>query len=147
MPEIAGLHAVLPRLLAHNSTVVTAAMKVKWGDLMERVPELPVGPCAGPAHNPHNTQGECLQPAEILPAHASNGENPDLYAVHPYRQVGLYTKRSLGIATFEARFARGNTGWSQDLMNMGLLGLANESAAAAIARANEPPYNGTTNGP
>jgi hypothetical protein len=37
---------------------------------------------------------------------------------------------------------RGNTGWSEDLMDMGLLGLANESASAAISRANVPPYTG-----
>jgi hypothetical protein len=47
----------------------------------------------------------------LLPAKAENSENPDLYAVFPYRQVGMYTNRSLGITTFEARFAKGNTGW------------------------------------
>jgi hypothetical protein len=78
---------------------------------MKRVPDLPVGPCSEGHHTPPGSAGQCLQPGEKLPPKPKNGENPDLYAVHPYRVVGLYTNRSLGIATFEKRMARGNTGW------------------------------------
>jgi hypothetical protein len=93
MPEIAGLRAVLPRLLAYDNTVVTAAMQTKWRALMKRVPALPVGPCSEGHGKPPSTPGQCLQPGARLPSKPSNAENADLYAVHPFRQVGLYSNR------------------------------------------------------
>ena len=39
-----------------------------------------------------------------------------LYAVHPYRNVGLYTQRDLGVTSFNNRRFKGDTGWSEDLM-------------------------------
>eukprot|EP00040_Diaphanoeca_grandis_P036043 m.228213 g.228213 ORF g.228213 m.228213 type:complete len:1005 (+) comp33539_c0_seq1:52-3066(+) len=140
MPEVAGLTAVLPRLLALDSTSgVTPAMKLKWSTLMTRVPPLPVADC-----NLSSTHvaGVCLRPAASLPSHTSNSENPELYAVHPYRVVGLFANRTLGNASFVARRFHGDTGWSEDLMDAALLGLANESARGAIARASVKPYTG-----
>ena len=144
MPQVAGLHALLPRLLKLNETVVpnsgaTANLKAKWQTLAQRVPELPVGPCMQGAGKGIST---CLLPGAQLPPSTSNAENADLYAVHPFRVVGLYTNRSLGITTYENRKFRGETGWSEDFMDSALLGLANETASAAIAHAIVAPYSG-----
>jgi hypothetical protein len=84
----------------------------------------------------------CLLPGAALPAKVSNSENADLYAVHPYRVVGLYTQRELGITTYQNRKCRGETGWSEDFMDAALLGLANETASAAIAHATVEPFAG-----
>ena len=62
-------------------------------------------------------------------------------AVHPYRVVGLYDNRSLGITTYINRKNKGETGWSEDFMDAALLGM-NESAAGAIAHANVAPFAG-----
>ena len=55
--------------------------------------------------------------------------------------VGLYDKRELGITTYVNRKFRGETGWSEDFMDAALLGLGNETAAAAIAHATVAPFS------
>lgn len=48
MPQVAGLHALLPRLIAlsANKTIVPdQALGAKWRALFKRVPDLPVGKC------------------------------------------------------------------------------------------------------
>ena len=56
--------------------------------------------------------------------------------------VGLYDKRELGITTYVNRKFHGETGWSEDFMDAALLGLGNETAAAAIAHATVAPFSG-----
>eukprot|EP01052_Picozoa_sp_SAG31_P028597 SAG31_NODE_2774_length_5106_cov_5.381748_7_plen_635_part_00 len=140
MPQVAGLHALLPRLIALNSSVVEdAATTEKWVALLKRVPDLPIGPCM---QGDGAKRSICLLPGAQLPHTVSNAENADLYAVHPYRVIGLYAQRELGITTYENRKFRGETGWSEDFMDAALLGLANETATAAIAHAKVAPYTG-----
>jgi len=125
MPQVAGLTAVLPRLLALGASVgVTAEMKTKWRALTQRIPALPTGDL----HKSGYSITDGLLPGASLPDRVSNSENAGLYAVHPFRVVGIKTKQALGIRTFEQRHNRGNTGWSEDLMEAALLGLANETA-------------------
>jgi hypothetical protein len=48
MPQVAGLHALLPRLIAlsTNATLVPdMTMGEKWQALLKRVPDLPIGTC------------------------------------------------------------------------------------------------------
>ena len=142
MPKVAGLHALMPRLLALNASVVPdAATRTKWQALAKRVPELPVGPCM---QGPGKGNATCLLPGAQLPQTASNAENADLYAVHPYRVVGLYANRSLGKTTYGNRKNKGNSGWSEDLMDAALLGLASEAVPGLIARANLGPATSTS---
>ena len=139
MPEVAGLHAVLPRLLALDAAAgATAGVRRRWAALWKRVPALPVGD----VHRAHFHIVDGLVPGERLPASVSNSENAGLYAVHPYRVVGLLANRTLGVRSFEQRRNTGNTGWSEDFMEAALLGLANETAGMAIARATVAPYTG-----
>jgi len=121
MPEIAALSMVLPRLLAlprPNSTDASTwnMLRELWSDLFAHLPPLPVGhakkvqicgtqfcgdrgfcciyePSAGPV----------LLPGWRLPNITGNSENSELYAVHPYRVVGLYANRSLGEVTYRSR--------------------------------------------
>jgi len=119
----------------NSSFVPDPTMVTKWQALLKRVPELPVGPCMqGPGAN----TSTCLLPGASLPPTVSNSENADLYAVHPYRVVGLYDQRDLGIATFVNRKCHGETGWSEDFMDAALLGLGNETASAASNYTSNP---------
>ena len=142
-PEVAGLHAVLPRLLSLDDEALPAdtgeraRLRAAWVSLARRVPDLAVGKCMQ-----GNTSATCVLPGARLPPSVSNSENADLYAVHPFRVIGVRANRSLGVATYENRRFRGSTGWSEDLMDAALLGLADEAAAAAVARANVAPYTG-----
>lgn len=141
MPEIAGLHALLPRLIAYPTTVVTTTMLAKWKALLNRVPEMPVGACVGTGGGVTNTT-VCLRPGRLLPGKTMNSENPELYAVHPFRQVGVNVRRDLGVTSFNARKNHGDTGWSEDLMDAALLGMPTEATRGVIARATVPPYTG-----
>lgn len=139
MPEVAGLSALLPRLLELNESVVPLSTHAKWMTLLTRVPPLPVGKCVGVFAD---KDVQCLRPGQALPPSTSNSENAELYAIHPYRQVGLYRNRELGVMSFYDRKFHGDTGWSEDFMDAALLGLANETAREAIARATVLPYTG-----
>ena len=84
----------------------------------------------------------CLRPGRLLPTKTTNSENPELYAVHPFRQAGVNIRRDLGVASYNARKNHGDTGWSEDLMDAALLGMPAEATRGAIARAEVPPFSG-----
>ena len=72
--QVAGLHALLPRLLALDASTVTPAMQEKWRALLNRVPDLPTGPCRQGQKN----ADECLLPGAELPPATSNSENAEV---------------------------------------------------------------------
>ena len=75
MPEVAGLHAVLPRLIA---LPVDDEQKATWRDMLAALPPIPT----------REVQGQTiLAPAERF-AVRKNMENGEMYATFPYR---LYT--------------------------------------------------------
>ena len=78
-PDIAGLRWVLPHLLALPADLTTAEQRTRWRRLLGEIPELPVGETNGV---------KVLLPAEVFgPSH--NVENPELYAIYPFRLFGL----------------------------------------------------------
>jgi len=119
MPVVAGLRSVLERLIALPDTLTSAEQRLKWQAWLKLVPELPT----------RKDGGEVLLAAagEILEK-PGNVENPELYAVFPYRRFGV-GKADLDLArrTFAARRIKGNTGWNQDETQAALLGLAREA--------------------
>ena len=66
-----------------------------------------------------------LAPAERVFGESKNTENPELYAVFPFRLYGV-GKPDLDMAsdTFEARKFKGSGGWQQDAIQAAYLGLA-----------------------
>jgi alpha-L-fucosidase 2 len=115
-PDIAGLQAVLPRLLALPKTLTTVAERAQWTRMLGELPPLPVGekdgkrvllPYTGPQDQPsHNT------------------ENPELYAIYPFRLFGL-GKPELQMAkdTFDARKIKATGCWVQDPEQAAYLGM------------------------
>lgn len=115
-PDIAGLHAVLRRMLDLPPTVADAAQKTAWRKLYAALPELPVGI--------KNGQSVLLPYTGPQTAKAHNLENPELYAIYPFRLFGL-GKDSLELArrTFDARAFREKGCWEQDPIQAAMLGL------------------------
>lgn len=116
-PDIAGLHAVLSRMLDLPGDLVDASDRAAWQRLYTALPELPVGikdghPVLLPYTGPQT-------------ATARNLENPELYAVYPFRLFGL-GKNNLELArnTFDARAFRDKGCWVQDPIQAAMLGLA-----------------------
>jgi alpha-L-fucosidase 2 len=117
-PDIAGLRAILARLLALPDDLVDAATRARWKKMAGELPDLPIAARKGkPALLPMaDGQDE---------KNTRNGENPELYAVYPFR---LYTvgRPGLDVAryTFEIRKMRQKGCWSQDPVHAAYLGFA-----------------------
>jgi len=125
LPPIAGLRFVLPRLLALPPGLVDNATRVRWELLLEDLPDLPMS---------ETGEGPALAPAAEVLEGIKNSENPELYAVYPYRLYGV-GKPDLDMArrTFARRRVKGSRGWQQDDTQAAFLGLAKE-ASTLLAR-------------
>ena len=128
LPEIAGFRFLLPRLLALPENVTTAVQRARWTRLLGELPPIPVAEVNGQ---------KLLRPAESF-SHKSNSENPELYAVFPYRLYGLgRPDLDLARATYQVRGHRHNHGWCQDSIQAACLGLGDEAARLVSARASQ----------
>ena len=126
LPEIAGLRWVIPKLLALGPTLIDDGRRSAWTALLHALPPIPRG--VEPA-------GSVLRPAARYGSLA-NIENPELYAIFPYRLFGV-GKPELDMArrTYDLRVNRTNVGWCQDSIQAAHLGLAEEAASLVARRA------------
>ena len=79
LPEIAGLHYVLPRLLALPSEKITPTQRATWTRLLADLPEVPMS----------GKPGEKIFVAAEVIKDRQGDELPELYAVFPYRLHAL----------------------------------------------------------
>lgn len=111
-PDIAGLHAVLPRML---QLPVDDSLKDKWRKLLSILPPLPVDTSGG--------EPRLLPYTGPQTAKSHNEENPELYAIYPFRLYGL-GKPGLALArhSFDIRKCPQKGCWSQDPIEAAMLG-------------------------
>ena len=94
--------------------------------LRAKLPPLPLREVAGKT---------MLAPAATW-AEKRNSENPELYAVYPFRLVSFEKdNRALGIEALTHCTDKGAFGWRQDDLFMAYLGLAEEARKAVVSRA------------
>jgi len=126
MPEIAGLHFILPRLLALPQTVTTEPQRSRWTRMLGELPPLPVAEVDGV---------KLLRPSGSFKG-GNYSENPELYAVFPYRLFGV-GKPDLEVAraSYGKRVNHTNFGWCQDSIQAACLGLGDEAGRQVVARA------------
>jgi hypothetical protein len=126
MPEIAGLLAVTERLSLLAADKVEAEEKTLWERLHAKMPGLPTREVEGV---------RMLAPAEKF-ATKSNIENPELYAVFPFRRVALGRPGiELAIEALNRRLDKGNFGWRQEDIFMAYLGLKDQARDYIVGRA------------
>lgn len=114
-PEIAGLRYVLNAMTAAKVPVSKQLQNVMKRMLVQ-LPELPVKQQNGVT---------ILLPAERTSGKSKNTENPELYAVFPFRIYGANKPHlEVGRATFEARRNKTNGGWAQDSIQAAYLGFS-----------------------
>jgi hypothetical protein len=119
LPEIVGIHRVCTELSKLPEDVITRSQRDQYQRLISELPEIPIRLVDGE---------ELLAPAEEYSG-KQNVENPELYAVFPYRRFSVgKDDLDLAIRTFEARESRENRGWQQHSIKAAYLGLTEEAA-------------------
>jgi alpha-L-fucosidase 2 len=121
-PDIAGLTAVLPRLLALPTNYVSTAQQSQWARMLGEIPPLPVGTNEGnlvllPYTGPQTNTIE-------------NGENTQLYAIFPYRVYGFDKPNlSVAISSYDTRlfYGLGWADWMPDAIQSAMIGLASQA--------------------
>ncbi|MCY3020975.1 MAG: DUF5703 domain-containing protein, partial [Planctomycetota bacterium] len=126
MPELAGCVAVTERVLALPAELAPPAERELWKRLRDKMPPLPLRDVDGK---------KALAPAEKFDK-KSNCENPELYAVFPFRLIALNRPNpEWGIEALHHRWDSGHSGWRQDDIFMAYLGLTDEARKGLVARA------------
>ncbi len=119
LPEIAALAWLLPRLLALPADCTTEQCRQAWRKTLRDLPALPMGRQDGK---------EFLLPAQQYDD-LRNVENPELYAVFPYRLFGVGKPRlETALATYARRVNPQGGGWQQNAIGAAYLGLADLAA-------------------
>ena len=127
MPELAGLHAATARLLALPETTTTADERAFWRQLRAKLPDLPTL---------RTDDGKVMLAAAKSFKDKRNIENPELYAVFPFRLVAFDKPLvRLGIEALNQRKDKGALGWRQDDVFMAYLGLADQAREYVVKRA------------
>lgn len=125
-PELAGCIAVTERLLALPAELMPATERQLCQSLHAKLPPLPLREVNG---------NKALAPAEFF-ADKRNVENPELYAVFPFRLFAFNRPNSdWALTAFQHRWDRGDFGWRQDDIFMAYLGRSDEVRKAIVKRA------------
>lgn len=124
-PDLAGLHHVLPRLLALPG--LEPGDRRLFQELYEILPEVPIGRL--------DEKPVILAAEELVDPTPRNSENPELYAVFPYRLFNRTRGLETGRWTFENRTYQETLGWRQDAIQAACLGLAATARALVLKNA------------
>ncbi|MCX7799914.1 MAG: DUF5703 domain-containing protein [Fimbriimonadales bacterium] len=118
-PTLAGLHAVLGRLKA---LPLPRDLSQTVARLLGQLPPVPM------------REGR-LAPAERFDPQRTNVENPELYALWPFRLYGV-GRPGLDLArrTFLGRIERASSGWQYDGQCAALCGLAEEAGRLLLGK-------------
>ena len=116
LPDIAGLRYVLERLAELPADVADANQQTQWQNFLKIIPEIPVGMKNGK---------KVILPYEPQDSiKARNSENPELYALFPFRLYGLGKPNyQLALETFNERVFKRTGCWHQDVVDAPMLGL------------------------
>lgn len=123
--DVAGLHSVLPRMIALPDEIVSSVQREKWREMLARLPLLPMGVKKG---------SKVLLPYEgPQTAQRHNDENPELYAIYPFQLYGI-GKPDLKLAndSFSLRLVNDRKGsWFQDVIQAAMLGRTQDAKEGA----------------
>lgn len=124
--EIVGIRKVCEGMLGLPESLTTAQQRAQWKRLIGELPPVPTREVEG---------AKVLACAESYGGR-QNSENPELYAVFPYRRYGLgKPDLQLALRTYTHRAVKRTGGWSQDAIKAAYLGLANQARAYVVQNA------------
>ncbi len=132
LPEIAGLYYTLNKLLSLPELFLNEEQRNRWKFVIEHLPALPINEINGKKY---------LAPAYLFDM-KMNMENPELYAVFPYRIFGIGKKDTmLAVNTFLNRLHKDEYCWHQNAVDAALLGLVDTAKNFVINRVIPSNYN------
>ena len=132
LPEIAGLDYVLPKILNIPSKFLPEKLKNRSVALLKNMPPIPIQQINGKKQ---------LVPAESW-SMRKNVENPELYAIFPYRLYGDKKKDyEYALNAYQNRVFKKDYCWQQDVIDAVLLGLKDDAKSMIIARAASKNYS------
>jgi alpha-L-fucosidase 2 len=118
MPDVAGIRAVAERMLAVPHTLTSPAQRAQWERLLVSLPPLPI----------RVVDGDTLLAPGAEYAELANIENPELYAIFPFRLWGIgQPDLEKARRTYRHRVHTMNGGWQQHAIQAACLGLAKEA--------------------
>jgi len=119
LPEIVGINKVCSELLKLPEPEISKKQQRQWKRLISELPEIPTQIVDGQKR---------LAPAQEYSG-KQNIENPELYAIFPYRTFGV-DRGELEMArrTFSNRLIKQTGGWQQNAIKAACLGLTEEAA-------------------
>ena len=125
-PSVAGLHAVCDALLALSAEVGTAEDRALWRRMKEATPELPTRQVE---------EKTVMVPAERYKDQRNNCETPELYALFPFRVLGIGKGNyEAAVEAYRRRVDKSHVGWTQDGLFAALLGLTDEAKVDLLAK-------------
>lgn len=123
LPDVAGLKFVITNLFNQKVPIGRNAQNAARR-ILQSLPDIPVKEVNGKT---------MLAPAEKTFGEPKNTENPELYAVFPYRLYGVLKPDSeAALAAFEARRIKRTGGWTPDAIQAAYLGLTSEARDAVV---------------
>jgi hypothetical protein len=126
LPVIVGLRTVLSGLLALPDRFTTEEQRKRWARFQGELPEIPMASEKGK---------RWLLPAREYSKKA-NSENPELYAVFPYRAYTMHNPDlEVALETWERRLVKRTGGWTQDPIQAALLGLTDQAKGYVVINA------------
>ncbi len=118
-PSVAGLNDVCERLV---KLPASSNDREFWQRMKAAAPVLPV-------------KDGRIQPAEKFNPDRSNYENPELYALWPFRCCGVgRTNLATAVETFRNRIEKASFGWQYDGQCAAIAGLADEAGRILIGK-------------
>ncbi|MCS7120006.1 MAG: DUF5703 domain-containing protein [Nitrososphaerota archaeon] len=127
LPDIAGLIFVINKILSLPENLVSSDLRKSLSRILQEIPHIPTR---------MEDKTTLLSPAEkILDPKPRNVENPELYAIFPYRIYGVGKPNlETGLESFRRRRIKGNRCWQQDDIQAAYLGLAEEARRMVVER-------------
>jgi hypothetical protein len=118
LPEIVGIRKVANAMLGLPEALTTVKQRSEWTTLVKDLPKVPIKTIDGET---------VIAPAAVF-SNKANVENPELYAVFPYRVYGV-GKPGLELArrTWDHRLHKEIGGWQQNSIQAALLGFPDEA--------------------
>jgi hypothetical protein len=123
LPEIVGIRKVAEKMLLLPNNFTTETQRKEWEKLLNDLPAIP---------KQVNSNDTLLDPAAEY-SDKKNIENPELYAIFPYRAFGI-GKPEIDLAkrTFTARAYKDNGGWQQNSIQAAYIGLTDEAKKMVV---------------